>query len=221
MIDDRADLDLAAVRERCYAAVISDCCDAVGLRNQALDPRIKPLVGAGEILVGWARPALSVTVEAAPEAPYDSEIDYIDSLGPDDVVIARCAAAAAFWGELFSTAARARGVAGAVIDGLVRDRARVAEVAGFALHAVGTHPTDSLGRCSIVDRDTPVVVGGVSVAPGDLVVADVDGVVVVPVSAVADVVARALAKAAKETRTRAMLAEGALLRDAWEVHGVL
>lgn len=219
-MSERPDIDLALVRRRCYAAVISDCCDAVGLRSQALAPRIEPLVGGERGLAGWARPALSTPVDAIPDAPYDSEIDYIDSLGIDDVVVARCEGGA-FWGELFSTAARARGAAGAVVDGLIRDRARIAEVEGFVVHATGTHPTDSLGRCSITARDEPVTVGGVAVVAGDLVVADVDGAIVVPRAAAAEVVARALEKADKETGSRAMLADGALLREAWDVHRVL
>ncbi len=213
-------VDLPLLRRRCYAAVISDCCDAVGLRNQALAARIEPLVGADRVLAGWARPALSSPVDSVPEAPYASEIDYIDSLGVDDVVVAHCDGGA-FWGELFSTAARARGGIGAVVDGLIRDRARIAEVPDFIVHATGSHPTDSLGRCSITVRDEPVTVGDVSVTRGDLVVADVDGVVVVPREAAEDVVARALEKAAKETRSREMLGRGALLREAWDVHGVL
>jgi 4-hydroxy-4-methyl-2-oxoglutarate aldolase len=216
----RPDIDLPLVRERCYAAVISDCCDAVGLRNQALAARIEPLVGEGQVLAGWARPALSSAVESIPDDPYANEIDYIDSLGADDVVVARCDGAA-FWGELFSTAARARGAVGAVVDGLIRDRARIAEVEGFVVHATGSQPTDSLGRCSIAVRDEPVIVGGVSVGVGDLVVADVDGVVVVPCAAVEEVVARALEKASAETSSRQLLARGALLREAWEAHGVL
>jgi 4-hydroxy-4-methyl-2-oxoglutarate aldolase len=216
----RPDIDLSVVRERCYAAVISDCCDAVGLRARALAPRIAPFIGGDRVLAGWARPALSRPVDAIPDAPYSNEIDYIDSLGLDDVVVARCDGAA-FWGELFSTAARARGAVGAVIDGLIRDRARIAELEDFVVHATGSHPADSLGRCSITQRDRPVTIGGVSVGRGDLVVADVDGVVAVPCDAVEEVVARALEKAAKETGSRAMLARGSLLRDAWDVHGVL
>jgi 4-hydroxy-4-methyl-2-oxoglutarate aldolase len=216
----RPDIDLSLVRKRCYAAVISDCCDAVGLRNQALAERIEPLVGAAGVLAGWARPALSSTVDSIPDDPYANEIDYIDSLGTDDVVVARCDGAA-FWGELFSTAARVRGAVGAVVDGLIRDRARIAEVDGFVVHATGSQPTDSLGRCSITARDEPVMVGGVSVGLGDLVVADIDGVVVVPRAAVEEVVPRALEKGRKETSSRERLARGALLREAWEAHGVL
>lgn len=104
----RPDIDLSLVRKRCYAAVISDCCDAIGLRNQALADRIAPLVGEADILAGWARPAHSSAVDSIPDNPYGNEIDYIDSLGADDVVIARCEGGA-FWGELFTTAARARG----------------------------------------------------------------------------------------------------------------
>lgn len=213
--------DLEAVRRECYAAVVADSCDAVGLRHQALESGIAPAVTAGPVLLGWARPVRSVAVDAIPEAPYAHEIAYIDSLGPDEVVMARCEAPNAFWGELFSTAARARGARGAVVDGFVRDQARIAQVEGFSVYSRGSHPTDSLGRSSIVESDAPVVVGGVTVEIGDLVIADVDGIVVVPRAATDEVMTRALAKARKEDGSRAMLREGATLREAWQRFRVL
>lgn len=215
------EIDLDVVARECYAAVVSDCCDAVGLRNQTLDPAIHPMVMAGSVLVGWARPVLSVAVESIPARPYGSEIDFIDSLGPGQVIMGRCETDAAFWGELFSTAARVRGARGAVLDGLIRDRTRIEQVEGFSVYARGSRPTDSLGRCSIAERDMPVVVGGVTVSPGDLVVADIDGAVVVPGEAAVEVTERALDKARTENSARALLLKGATLRDAWERFGVL
>jgi regulator of RNase E activity RraA len=213
-------IDLDRVARECYAAVISDCCDALGLRSQTLEHGIVPLAGDG-VLAGFARPVRSEAVERAPERHYGREIDFIDSLQPGDVVMGACAPPVAFWGELFSAAARGRGARGAVVDGLVRDRARVGAVAGFVLHGRGTRPTDSLGRISIVEHDTPIVVGGVTVQRGDLVVADGDGVVVVPADVAPEVVERALAKAGAERSSFSMLLDGAYLREAWERHGVL
>jgi 4-hydroxy-4-methyl-2-oxoglutarate aldolase len=219
MSSARADLD--ALARECYAAVVSDCCDAIGLRHQALDADIRPAVLAGSLLVGWARPVRAIAVDENPDEPYVHEIDFIDSLEQDQVVMARCEAPNAFWGELFSMAARARGARGAVVDGFVRDQARIPRADGFGVFARGGRPTDCLGRSSVVESDAPIVIGGVEVALGDLVVADVDGVVVVPRRAASEVMERALAKARKEDGSRALLLAGATLRQAWERFGVL
>jgi regulator of RNase E activity RraA len=192
----------------------------VGLRGQTLAPGILPVSPATGVLVGLARPSRSVAVDTMPAQPYAMEIAFIDSLGTDDVVVASVPAPIAFWGELFSTAARARGAAGVVVDGLVRDQRRIADM-GFPVFSRGGRPTDSLGRIAMVEHDVPVVVAGVQVATGDLVVADIDGVVVVPAEAALEVTQRAIAKATTENNARALIEGGALLRDAWDRFKVL
>jgi len=211
-------LDLAAavaeLRRVGYSAVVSDSSDHNRQRGQSLAPGILPLDPAGGVLVGLARPARSVAVDTMPERPYETEIGFIDSLAADDVVVASVPAPIAFWGELFSAAARARGAVGVVVDGLVRDQRRIVEM-GFPVFARGGRPTDSLGRIRMVEHDVPVVVGGVRVARGDLVVADIDGVVIVPAEAAVDVARRAIDKATTENHARELIEGGALLRDAW------
>jgi 4-hydroxy-4-methyl-2-oxoglutarate aldolase len=107
-----------------------------------------------------------------------------------------------------------------VIDGLVRDQARIREL-GFPVFARGARPTDSLGRISIAEHDVSMEVAGVTVSRGDLIVADVDGVTVVPVDAIEEVATRAIEKATTENKAREMLEGGALLRDAWDRFRVL
>ena len=211
---------VAELRRVGYSAVVSDCCDALGLRGQTLAAGILPVSLTQGVLVGLARPARSVAVDVMPERPYETEIAFIDSLEPDDVVMASVQAQAAFWGELFSTAARARGAAGVVVDGSIRDQRRIAAM-GFPTLARGGHPTDSLGRVRMVEHDVPVVVAGVRIARGDLVVADIDGIVVVPAEAAPEVARRALEKAATENHARELIEGGALLRDAFDRFKVL
>jgi regulator of RNase E activity RraA len=211
---------LETLRRVAYSAVVADCCDQLGLRHQTMTSGIVPIARRAGVLVGFARPVLSEPVAAIPDEPYRAEIDFIDSLVKDDVVVGAVGAPSAFWGELFSTAARARGAAGVVVDGLVRDQARIEEM-GFPVFARGTRPTDSLGRIAISRRDVAIEIAGVLVSPGDLVVADVDGVTVVPAEATAEVAARAIEKATTENRARQLLEGGALLRDAWDRFRVL
>lgn len=213
-------LDLDAVAAVTYSAVFSDVCDALGLRGQTVSPGLLPL-GGGGTLVGWARTAASLPVAAPPARPYGAEIDFIDSLRVGDVAVVDCSRhPAAAWGELFSTAARGRGARGAVIDGLIRDRRKILDM-GFQIHGRGCRPTDSLGRVSIQAVDTVIRLGGVEIRSGDLVVADEDGVTVVPRAHAERAIALAVAKATTENKARDLLLAGGRLADVWERFRVL
>ena len=213
-------IDLDAVAAVTYSAVFSDVCDALGLRGQTVSPGLSPLGGPGT-LVGWARTARSVPVEAPPARHYGAEIDFIDGLRPGDVAAIDCSGRpAAAWGELFSTASKGRGARGAVIDGLIRDRRKIMEL-GFRVSARGCRPTDSLGRVSIQEVDGPIEFGGVPVRTGDLIVADEDGITVVPRDHAERAVEMAMAKASVENKARDLLLAGGKLADVWERFRVL
>ena len=214
---------LALLRERLFSAVLSDCLDAAGHRHQAMHARIRPLDEA-LVLCGHARTALYLDVYDAPEGenPYELEIRLVDDLKADEVPVFACGASGriAPWGELLSTAARARGAAGTVMDGLTRDVRAIREMK-FPVFAGGIGPLDSKGRGKVVAVDVPVEVGGARVVPGDLVFGDADGVVVVPRAVEDQVVAAALAKVAGENATREALARGEKLADVFRRHGIL
>lgn len=215
-----ADIDLDLAASVAYSAAVADICDALGLRLQTAAPTISCLHSTGT-LVGWARTFRSHAVDAPPHRHYGGEIDFIDSLRPGDVAVGDASGSeAAAWGELFSTAAVGRGARGIVVDGFVRDIARIRE-RGFPVHARGVRPTDSLGRVSLEDHDVPIEVGGVPVRPGDLIVADLDGIVVVPQESAAEVIRRAIAKATVEDDARDLLLAGGTLANVWERFGVL
>jgi len=101
------------------------------------------------------------------------------------------------WGELLATAAAAKGAAGAIVDGLTRDARRIQELQ-LPVFAVGISSYDSWGRSEVIAYDIPVQCGGVQVNPGDDVLADYDGIVVIPPVAIEDVLAYAENKAARE-----------------------
>lgn len=214
---------LAMLRQRLFTAVLSDCLDAAGHRNQAMHARIRPL-DETLVLCGRARTALYVDVYDAPEGenPYELEIRLVDDLKADEVPVFACGASGriAPWGELLSTAARARGAAGTVMDGLTRD-VRAIRGMKFPVFANGIGPLDSKGRGKVAAIDVPVEVAGARVAPGDLVFGDADGVVVVPRAVEDQVIAAALAKVAGENATREALARGEKLADVFRRHGIL
>ncbi len=123
---DVARPDLAAAQ--LYTAVVSDILDGLGYRDHTLDPSIRPLVGAADVVVaGWANPFLVAEAGEIPAELYTGEIAALDDVAPGEVVLVAAggSARAACWGELFSTAARARGARGTVIDGYCRDHGRI------------------------------------------------------------------------------------------------
>jgi regulator of RNase E activity RraA len=214
-------VDLDVVARSAFSAVISDICDRLGYRKQSLAIQIQPRTLTDKVLVGWARPVKADVVDSPPPQPYDREIAFVDSLELDDVVVADCSESPdAFWGELFSSAALARGARGAVINGSIRDVHRI-QAAGFPVHSASTAPTDSLGRLRILHQDNPITLGNVSISRGDLVVSDIDGTVIVPRAIATEVIRLAVEKASIETSALHMLQSGSLLRDVWEKHHVL
>jgi regulator of RNase E activity RraA len=107
-----------------------------------------------------------------------------------------------------------------VIDGLVRDVRKI-EAVGFPVFARGIKPVDSKGRGTIIDYNVPIECGGARVAPGDLIVADYDGVIAVPAEVLPNVIQLATEKVDKENGSRAELMSGAYLRDVFAKYGVL
>jgi regulator of RNase E activity RraA len=217
--EDAALPGLAA--RRLYTAVVSDILDDLGHRDHVLDPAIRPL-GDAAVIAGWANPFLVAEVDEIPTDPYAGEIAALDDISPGEVVLVAAggSARAACWGELFSTAARSRGAHGTLVDGYCRD-ARAIAALGYPVWCRGTLPLDARGRTAVTAWRRPAVVGGLPVRPGDLVMADADGAVVVPDGLARETVGRALDKVSKEDGVRDALAAGSTLRRAYERFGVL
>ncbi len=209
---------------RLYTAVLSDVLDGLGRREQAMRPFIRPL-DDDAVLFGRARTGLYMTTYHVPEGrnPYELEMALVDELRPGEVAVLACNGPTeriAPWGELLTTAARSRGAAGCVTDGLVRDIRRIRAV-GFPVFHGGIGPLDSKGRGEMVARDVPVVCAGVRVEPGDLVFGDADGVVVLPQAIAPGAIRMALDKIAAEDATRAAIESGRMLREVYAAFGVL
>jgi 4-hydroxy-4-methyl-2-oxoglutarate aldolase len=207
--------------ERLHPAVVSDCLDKIGIRDRAMTPRIRPL-DPGSRLAGRARTVHCVPVDAVPEdtdAWYRGELEAVDSLRAGDVlVVSTCEGS--FWGELLATAATARGARGIIADAYTRDTLALIAM-GFPAFTAGIHCTDSLGRIDVDAIGIEISCGGVAVAEGDLVLADHDGVVVVPAAVAEEVIARAEEKVSSENLMREKLASGMPVADAFREYGVL
>jgi 4-hydroxy-4-methyl-2-oxoglutarate aldolase len=204
-----------------YTAVIADALDELGQRDQAMREYLRPL-SPDATFAGWARTIQCQDMFYVPDDPYGLEIEAMDSILPGEVVIVSTCESKrnAPWGELLSTAARARGARGAVVDGLVRD-VRTIQKLGFPVFAAGIKPVDSRGRGQVVDYNVPVLCGGVLVNPGDLIFADYDGIVAIPARMVAEVLVQAKEKAFRENESRKDLFAGAFLAQVYAKYGVL
>lgn len=207
-----------------YTPVLSDVLDGFGLMHQALRPFVRPL-DETLVLFGRARTGqyARATLPSADHNPYELEMDLIDGLQPGQVAVLACDGPTdwiAPWGELLSTAARARGAAGCVTDGLVRDVARIRAMRFPVFHG-GIGPLDTRNRAEMVEMDTAVTVAGTRIAPGDWILGDVDGVVVIPADRADQVFRAALQKIAAEDTTRQELEAGDTLRAVFARHGVL
>ena len=209
------------MEQQLYAAVLSDALDAAGYREQALRHTIRPLYPEA-VVVGRAMPVLCVEVYEMPDEPYQQEIAAVDSLKQNDVIICSTneSPRICIWGELLSTAARARGARGAVIEGFIRD-ARQITAMQFPVFMTGFSPIDSYGRGDVIAYNVPIECGGVPVNPGDIVFGDIDGVVVIPQAVEVEVIEAALEKVRGENRTRDELRAGATLRDVYDKYGIL
>jgi 4-hydroxy-4-methyl-2-oxoglutarate aldolase len=207
--------------QKLAASVISDILDTLGFRDQVMRATIRPLYREA-IVVGRAMPVLYAEVFEIPEKPYQMEMEVVDSLKPDDVLVAYAPATsnAALWGGLLSTAAKARGARGVVIEGMTRDVKRITQMT-FPVFASGISPLDFNGRLRVFAYRCAIECGGVLVEPGDIIFGDVDGVVVIPQDVAVETIQEALIKVEGEHLMEEALRKGALLRDVYAQYGVL
>jgi 4-hydroxy-4-methyl-2-oxoglutarate aldolase len=215
------DLDFVDRLAALHPAVVSDCLDLLGHREQVMEPSIRPLA-AGMRLAGVAATVWVVAEEGIPADRsqwHRGTIEAVDALQPGDVLVAsHCEAA--FWGELLATAANLRGARGVVADAYARDTLALIDM-HFATFARGINCADALGRIRVEASGVPIECGGVQVNPGDFVLGDHDGVVVLPAAVAAEAVALAEQKVAGENTVRDALAEGMSLAEAFKTFGLL
>lgn len=202
-------------------AVVTDVMDEMGLPRQTLPSTIQPLA-ADMRLAGYA-----FTVRGRPHRGTPRERDQtlrrflkmLDAVPQDSVlVLAANDSAAAHFGELSAHWLRTRRVRGAVIDGATRDAAAIGRLR-FPTFVRYRSPQDSVPRWRVTDWGLPLTMGGVRVALGDLIVADLDGVVVVPRRVAHEVLVRSERLVGTETKVRSAVRRGLTPLQAYEKFG--
>ena len=208
--------------EKLTSAIVSDSLDAAGLRSQVLDRRLAPLApGSRAFGRAWTVRFEPTTVEPNDD-PYGAAIDYISAIqtGEVGVIGTNLSNDSAFWGELFSAAALGAGAVGVITDGNLRDTEKIVGL-GFPAFSLSRRPIDYRARMRVADTGGTLILCGVEIAAGDIVLADDDGVVVIPQSRELEVLTSARDRAAKESTVLSELLAGETLRAVWDRHGIL
>lgn len=210
-----------SAQEALYAAVIADILDDYGLRRQVMDPGIRPTV-PDQIVAGPAFTILAAPVYAVPDQPYQLELEAVDAVAAGQIIAAAVGEAnpCGFWGELLTHRALAKQAVGTLVDGFVRDSAATAAL-GFPVFSRGFSPLDSKGRAEVIAYNVVVECGGVTIAPGDYIFGDRDGVVVIPAHLTEEVLVKAAAKIKAEDQVRAELRAGRSVSEVFKKYGVL
>jgi regulator of RNase E activity RraA len=207
--------DLLAQFAALDTATVSDALDACGLPP-----------GQGGLRPMWGRPRVAgfaVTVELEPlSAQPGTEhggahilTEAIAGAGPEDVIVVANGGRTdvSSWGGIVSVGAALRSVRGVITDGACRDVAQAREL-GFPVFARALVPVTARGRLRQKSAGEPVVVGEVAVRPGDVVLADEDGVVIVPRGRAAEVLGAARCLAGREAAIEAEVRSGVPLPQA-------
>jgi 4-hydroxy-4-methyl-2-oxoglutarate aldolase len=224
-------LALCSRLEKTYTPAAADALDDLGFMHQVMECGFVPIIPEAVI----AGPAYTIEEARTRKSTKLSEYDpafvaqalsaIFGSMQKGQVI---AVSTNGFWGagafgELMATTSSfIGGVRAAVVDGPIRDIRRTLEI-GFPVWARGNIPTDSIGRTDLVNVGGPIFCGGVRVTPGDIIFADRDGVVVIPVQQadLGQVVAMAEEIVAAERRSRQEIREGTSLLDVYKKYGKL
>ncbi len=189
------------------SCVVADAQERAGVMRSYLRPLTKETRFVG--------PALTVRLEPG------NQVDCLDALSvaqAGDVIVVDAAGETetSVWGGLMSGLCKIKGVAGAVIDGAMRDTDETRDL-GFFIFAKAIVPrsthTPYSGRMEPIEINVPIQCAGVLVRPGDLVLGDEIGVVVIPLENAAQVLEKAREQAEKEEKTRAKIREGKTVEE--------
>ena len=203
-----------AVATASVADAVEQTCGRRGYMDQAIKPRINDRKIAG--------PAVTVLEGPTDETvPPQHALDAIDESPAGSVIVISINGEAnvAIWGGLMTAGAVANGHEAAVLDGAVRDLTEIRRDFDFPVFSRSVSPGSTVGRYKTLSRNEPVRVGDVLVHPGDIVVGDIDGVVVVPHQHAEAVLALAQQIDAREADQARLILEAKSLRDGLAKYG--
>jgi regulator of RNase E activity RraA len=202
-----------------YTGAISDVLDEMGYHNQVLPSAIQGLTMEQKIA------GVAMTVEGQPTDSLDPEVIFVPMLQMlgdlkcGDVIVSQPHdSLSAHLGELSAESARFRGARGAVIDGGARDIDYILKL-GFPVFCRYRTPADIIGRWKLVSYGQPIQIGEVGIRRGDFIVADKDGVLVIPKQITLEVLEKSEEVANTENLVRKEILEGVHPVDAYRKYG--
>jgi regulator of RNase E activity RraA len=224
-------LSLCTRLEKTYTAAVADTLDDMGFNHQVMESGFMPIIPDASV----AGPAFTIEIagtrKSTTMAEYDPKFvaEVLTSVfgnmqkGQVVAIDTNGFYGAAAFGELMSATSKYMGgVRGAVIDGPIRDISRILEIE-FPVWARGSIPADSVGRTDLIGVGDPVFCGKVRVSPGDIIFADRDGIVVIPIKDVdlEQLIVKAEEIVADERRSRHEIRGGASLLEVYKKYGKL
>ena len=210
---------LIAGFKKTTVASVADAVDQVVGRRGYLAHDVRPVI-AGQV-VGRALTALVRPVppeKATPALAVKHSVEMIDNARPGEVgvIVMEGSLDVAAIGGLMATSAKARGMAGMVLDGAVRDVAEIRSL-GLPVYARSVSPATAVSRYASVANGIEVECAGVRIKPGDIVIANEDGVVAVPQDKAAEVLKRAQEIDERETKMVPFIKQHKSLQKAIEI----
>lgn len=209
--------ELIARYEQLYTGAISDVLREHALLDQAIG-QLLPLRPERTVA------GIAFTVKSAPHVKITGEMTFrtemLEDMGANSFVVWDTSndEKATLWGGVMTATALGKGVRAALIDGGIRDTHQILEK-NFPVFYKYRIPNGSLGRCLITHYQDPIMIRGVVIKPGDVVLGDIDGVVVVPRDLAYDVLVRAEEIRANEKKIFSWVAEGQTIHQITEKGG--
>ena len=204
--------ELLARFEKLYTGAVSDVLREFCLLDQALPGYLRPLNDDHTVA------GIAFTVKSAPHVQISGEMTFrtemLETMGEDTFVMWDTSGdeKATLWGGVMTATALGKGVKAACIDGGIRDTHQI-KAKNFPVYYKYRIPNGSLGRCLITHYQVPIKIGDVVVKPGDVILADIDGVLCIPRDLAYAALVRAEEIQANETRIFSWVAEGQTVRQ--------
>lgn len=189
------------------SCVVADAQERANVMRSYLKPLTRDARFVGPALTVRLEPGNQVDCLDALSVAQDGDVIVVDAAGETETSI---------WGGLMSGLCKMKGVVGAIVDGAIRDTDETRDLGFFILSKAivprSTH-TPVSGRMEPIEINVPIQCAGVLIRPGDLVLADEIGVVVIPIEQAADILEKSRQQADQEEKTRAKIREGKTVEE--------